>query len=92
MACQERNQLCHDLVPDFFTCIQQDEFFGWPFAYMTPDLTDPPHMLPNGTSVHVHRIFSLKLIWSTSWTTRPQTWKFDIHRRWKPSNLSSTIY
>lgn len=37
----ERDGLGDDLVPDYFTRIQQGEFFGWPYAYLTPDNLDP---------------------------------------------------
>ena len=49
-SCQERDELGDDLVPDFFTRIQQDEYYGWPFAYMTPNLIDPRRRLSNGSS------------------------------------------
>lgn len=29
---QERDALGDNLVPDFFTRVQQDQFFGWPFG------------------------------------------------------------
>jgi len=32
-AVQERDELGDDLVPDYFTHIQQGGFYGWPFAY-----------------------------------------------------------
>ena len=32
VAVQERDQLGDDLVPDYFTRIQKDEFYGWPFG------------------------------------------------------------
>jgi glucose/arabinose dehydrogenase len=32
VACQERDAIGDDLVPDFFTRIQKDEFYGWPFG------------------------------------------------------------
>jgi glucose/arabinose dehydrogenase len=32
-AVQERDALGDDLVPDYFTHIQQGVFYGWPFAY-----------------------------------------------------------
>jgi glucose/arabinose dehydrogenase len=51
VTCQERDGLGDDLVPDFFTRIQKDEFYGWPYAYMKANLIDPKHTLPNGTSV-----------------------------------------
>ncbi|CAF4146675.1 unnamed protein product, partial [Rotaria sordida] len=50
VACQERDGLGDDLVPDFFTRIQQDDFYGWPYSYMSSDLTDPRRRLPNGSS------------------------------------------
>ena len=33
---QERDLLGDDLVPDYFTHIQQGGFYGWPFAYIGP--------------------------------------------------------
>jgi glucose/arabinose dehydrogenase len=35
-AVQERDTLGDDLVPDFFTHIQQGGFYGWPYAYVGP--------------------------------------------------------
>lgn len=37
----ERDGLGDDLVPDYFTRIQPGEFYGWPYAYLQPDLLDP---------------------------------------------------
>ena len=51
VACQERDGLGDDLVPDFFTRLRQDEFYGWPYAYLTPNLTDPKHRRSDGSSV-----------------------------------------
>jgi glucose/arabinose dehydrogenase len=34
---QERDALGDDLVPDYFTHIQQGGFYGWPFAYYGPN-------------------------------------------------------
>ena len=50
VTCQERDGLGDDLVPDFFTHIQQNEFYGWPYAYMTPNMIDSKHTLRNGSS------------------------------------------
>lgn len=50
VTCQERNNLGDNLVPDFFTRIQKDDFFGWPYAYLTSNMTDPRRRFPNGTS------------------------------------------
>ncbi len=36
VAVQERDALGDDLVPDYFTHVQQDGFYGWPFAYFGP--------------------------------------------------------
>jgi glucose/arabinose dehydrogenase len=36
-AVQERDALGDDLVPDYFTSIQQGGFYGWPFAYIGPN-------------------------------------------------------
>jgi glucose/arabinose dehydrogenase len=35
-AVQERDELGDDLVPDYFTHIQQGGFYGWPWAYIGP--------------------------------------------------------
>src|SRR5690349_9255217 len=35
-AVQERDLLDDDLVPDYFTHIQQGAFYGWPYAYIGP--------------------------------------------------------
>jgi glucose/arabinose dehydrogenase len=45
----ERDGLGDDLVPDYFTRIQEGEFFGWPYAYLSPDNLDP-RQLVNGVS------------------------------------------
>ena len=34
---QERDALGDDLVPDYFTSIQQGGFYGWPYAYFGPN-------------------------------------------------------
>lgn len=36
-AVQERDGLGDDLVPDYFTHIQQGGFYGWPYAYAGPN-------------------------------------------------------
>jgi len=36
-AVQERDLLGDDLVPDYFTHIQQGGFYGWPYAYAGPN-------------------------------------------------------
>ena len=36
-AVQERDALGDDLVPDYFTHIQQGGFYGWPYAYTGPN-------------------------------------------------------
>ncbi len=36
-AVQERDGLGDDLVPDYFTSIKLDGFYGWPFAYIGPN-------------------------------------------------------
>ncbi len=33
---QERDDLGDDLVPDYFTHVQQGGFYGWPYAYIGP--------------------------------------------------------
>ncbi|NEP80068.1 MAG: hypothetical protein F6K39_19025, partial [Okeania sp. SIO3B3] len=37
----ERDFLGDDLVPDYFTGLEQDEFYGWPYVYLSPDFPDP---------------------------------------------------
>lgn len=37
----ERDGLGDDLVPDYFTRLQFDQFYGWPYAYLQPDRLDP---------------------------------------------------
>jgi glucose/arabinose dehydrogenase len=32
VAVQERDEIGDDLVPDYFTRIQKNEFYGWPFG------------------------------------------------------------
>jgi glucose/arabinose dehydrogenase len=41
-AVQERDLLGDDLVPDYFTHIEQGKFYGWPYAYAGPN-ADPRH-------------------------------------------------
>lgn len=40
----ERDQLGDDLVPDYLTQVQAGEFYGWPYAYLSPDRLDPRHL------------------------------------------------
>jgi len=37
----ERDGLGDDLVPDYFTQVVEDAFYGWPYAYLTPKNLDP---------------------------------------------------
>jgi glucose/arabinose dehydrogenase len=39
-AVQERDDLGDNLVPDYFTHVQQGGFYGWPYAYIGPNV-DP---------------------------------------------------
>ncbi|MBX7157551.1 MAG: sorbosone dehydrogenase family protein [Verrucomicrobiae bacterium] len=39
----ERDELGNELVPDFFTRVKEGEFYGWPYAYLRPELLDPRH-------------------------------------------------
>ncbi|NER47239.1 MAG: sorbosone dehydrogenase family protein [Symploca sp. SIO1A3] len=45
----ERDGMGDDLVPDYFTRIRQGEFYGWPYAYLTPNLLEP-RQTSNGQS------------------------------------------
>ncbi|MGL4880131.1 MAG: PQQ-dependent sugar dehydrogenase, partial [Waterburya sp.] len=40
----ERDQLGDDLVPDYLTKVQPGGFYGWPYAYLSPNLLDPRHL------------------------------------------------
>jgi glucose/arabinose dehydrogenase len=37
----ERDHLGDGLVPDFFTRVEEGAFYGWPYAYLSPDNLDP---------------------------------------------------
>lgn len=43
----ERDLLGDDLVPDYFTQVKQNGFYGWPYAYLAPTLLDPRHIQGN---------------------------------------------
>jgi len=45
----ERDGIGDDLVPDYLTRIQQGDFYGWPYAYLTPNKLDP-RRVRNGQS------------------------------------------
>lgn len=45
----ERDGLGDDLVPDYLTRVQSGEFFGWPYAYLSPENLDPRQVV-NGSS------------------------------------------
>jgi glucose/arabinose dehydrogenase len=45
----ERDGLGDDLVPDYLTRVQQGGFYGWPYAYLTPNRIDP-RQATNGQS------------------------------------------
>ena len=45
----ERDLLGDGLVPDYLTRVQQGEFYGWPYAYITPYNLDPRQTV-NGKS------------------------------------------
>lgn len=40
----ERDGLGDDLVPDYFTHVVPGGFYGWPFAYLSPQNLDPKHL------------------------------------------------
>ncbi|BAU64922.1 L-sorbosone dehydrogenase [Stanieria sp. NIES-3757] len=43
----ERDLLGDDLVPDYLTRVEPGGFYGWPYAYLTPNLLDPRLMKGN---------------------------------------------
>ena len=45
----ERDGLGDDLVPDYFTRVQEGQFFGWPYAYLSPDNLDPRELADDGS-------------------------------------------
>jgi glucose/arabinose dehydrogenase len=45
----ERDGIGDDLVPDYLTRIRQGEFYGWPYAYLSPNLIEPRQTV-NGKS------------------------------------------
>lgn len=45
----ERDHLGDDLVPDYFTRVDDGAFYGWPYAYLAPHLLDP-RLVRNGRS------------------------------------------
>ena len=45
----ERDGLGDDLVPDYLTGLTDGDFYGWPYAYLTPDRLDP-RRTENGNS------------------------------------------
>lgn len=51
----ERDGLGDDLVPDYLTRIRQNEFFGWPYAYLSRDRVDPNH-IRNGQSIRPDQV------------------------------------
>lgn len=45
----ERDKLGDHLVPDYLAHVQEGEFYGWPYTYLTPQNLDPRHA-KNGKS------------------------------------------
>ena len=41
----ERDGMANDLVPDYLTCIRQEQFYGWPYTYLKPSLLDPRQII-----------------------------------------------
>lgn len=37
----ERDELGDDLVPDYLAHLEEGQFYGWPWVYLTPDRRDP---------------------------------------------------
>ena len=40
MAVNERDELGHDLVPDYMTAVKDGGFYGWPFSYFGANLDE----------------------------------------------------
>lgn len=43
----ERDRLGDDLVPDYLARLGKGEFYGFPYAYLSPNLLDPRHVKNN---------------------------------------------
>ena len=43
----ERDLLGDDLVPDYLTQVEPGGFYGWPYAYLAPNLLDPRRIRGN---------------------------------------------
>ena len=43
-AVNERDGLGDNLVPDYFTRVARGAFYGWPYAYLSPENLDPRRM------------------------------------------------
>jgi glucose/arabinose dehydrogenase len=41
----ERDELGDDLVPDYLAEVVDGAFYGWPYAYLAPELLDPRRMI-----------------------------------------------
>ena len=48
----ERDALGDETPPDYFTRIQEGEFFGWPYTYISPNNLDP-RLIDNQTNASV---------------------------------------
>ncbi len=48
----ERDGLGDDLVPDYFTRVDEGKFYGWPYAYLLPQWLDP-RQIRGGKSANV---------------------------------------
>ena len=42
-SCQERDEIGDELVPEYFTHVEEHNFFGWPYSYLSSSLIDPRH-------------------------------------------------
>ena len=48
----ERDELGDGLVPDYFTRVRKGQFFGWPYAYLSPKNLDPRMLTKNKKSLN----------------------------------------
>lgn len=49
-AVNERDGLGDDLVPDYLAKVEEGEFYGWPYAYLSPENLDPRQTTAGGAS------------------------------------------
>jgi len=57
----ERDNLGDEVPPDYFTRIKREQFFGWPYTYLSPNNLDPRLINPN-TSTSIDPVSAARTI------------------------------